>query len=132
EILASSPSPSPSGDDILRVATDEDLGRARRADADRSRRLAECERIFGDGAWPLILVDAEPLLDEGRTVLYYMGPHHLDDDGLRDALRSRCGLDAVFEPVGLDAAEEETDAGPAEGGCGSCGSGGGCGSGGCG
>lgn len=117
---------------ILRVAGPDDHARSTQAEGDRFRRLAECERIFGDGTWPLMLVDVEPLLDDGRTVLYYLGPHHLDDAGLRDALWLRCGIDAILEPVGRDVAEVIEEADPTTPGCGSCGSDGGCGVGGCG
>jgi hypothetical protein len=118
------------GATILREAGVEDLERARLAELERPGRLAACERIFRDGAWPLDLVDVEPLLDDRRTVLHYLGPHHLDDSGLRQVLRDSCGLDALLEPVGLDEPDEVEDEGH---GCGSgsCDSGS-CGSGGCG
>lgn len=113
---------------ILRRTTPEDLERARDAARARHERLAACERVFDDGTWPLALVDVEPLLDEGRTVLYYLGPHRLDTAGLREALRAGCGLDAVLVPVGRD--EPAEDEGSEPDGCGSCGAdgGGGCGS----
>lgn len=133
EVLAPANStPSGVAARVLRAAGPEDLDRARRADLERPDRLAACERIFRDGTWPLELIDVEPLLDDRRTVLHYLGPHHLDDSGLREAFRAGCGLDVLFEPAGLDAHEEiEADEAEGHGSCGAegCG-GGGCGSGG--
>ena len=65
------------------------LSRASAVAEDRSRRLTACERFFRDGEWPLELIDVEPMLDEGRTVLLYLGPHKLDASGLAQALRER-------------------------------------------
>lgn len=134
EVLAEVEGASPGSPRLLRVARADDLSRARVVAEDRSRRLAACERFFGEGQWPLELVDVEPMLDEGRTVLLYLGPHKLDAAGLAQALRDACGLDGVFEPIGLDAQDEPADADADDHGGGSCGSGGGCGSsgGGCG
>jgi hypothetical protein len=139
EILAESPPTPSTGAEpapILRLATPEDLERARKVANDRSAHFEVCRAAFEDGAWPLELIDAEPLLDEGRTVLHYLGPHRLDASGLIAAFRDRFGLDVVLEPVGRDVAiepEPEPEPEPESHGCGSCGSsGGGCGSGGCG
>jgi len=132
---------APAGDaPILRAAAAADLDRARRAEADRPAHFEACRAVFEGGRWPLELIDAEPLLDEGRTVLHYLGPHRLDASGLVAAFRDRCGLDVVLEPAGRDAEEPapepKVDPDTSEAaahGCGSCGtSGGGCGSGGCG
>ncbi len=135
EVLAEAPDafePGTPTAPILRAAGPADLARARQVAADRSSRFEACLGVFEGGQWPLEPIDAEPLLDEGRTVLHYLGPHRLDASGLVAALRERCGLDVVLEPAGRDVAEEDLEA-PAEpeaGGCGSCGSagGGGCGS----
>lgn len=116
---------------ILRLATADDVARSLQLERERSTRLADCDRVFSDGTWPILLLDVEPLLDESRMVLTYLGPHGLDVAGLRDALRQRCGIEAVFEPAGRDAADQ-VEPEPVDFGCGSCGSGGGCGSGGCG
>jgi hypothetical protein len=120
---------------IVRLAAPEDHEAARRAADERHARFAACVRIFEDGVWPIELIDAEPLLDDGRTVLHYLGPHDLDSAGLRAIVRDRCGFDVVLEPVGRDAPhdEEHADSSSVNGhGCGSCGgSGGGCGPGGC-
>ena len=125
---------------VLRRATDEDVTTARRVEADRDRRFLACARIFADGIWPIDVIDVEPLLDENRTVIQYLGPHHLDVDGLLATVRAACDLDVRFEPVGLDLSDEESDehAEPAEAGdptgahtSGGCGNGG-CGNGGCG
>jgi len=131
--LASSPEPAP----ILRLASPEDLDRARKVASERPAHFAACQAVFEDGLWPLELIDAEPLLDEGRTVIHYLGPHRLDASGLIAAFRDRCGLQVVLEPVGLDVPEPEPEPEPEPveeaHGCGSCGSSGGsCGSGGCG
>lgn len=124
EVLAAAPdSVAPrAASRVVRLAGFDDLDHARRLEADRPRRLAACETIFGQGVWPLTLLDVEPLLDEGRTVVYYLGPHHLEAAGLRQAIREQYDLDLVLEPVGRDEPEPE-----AEGSCGSS-----CGSGGCG
>lgn len=114
----------------LRRAGPEDLEAAERGEADRGRRLSACEAVFRDGLWPLELIDVEPMLDDRRTVVLYLGPHRLDASGLAQAVRDSCGLDIVLQPVGRDEPAEDES----HGGCGSCGEGGGCGStgGGCG
>ena len=120
---------------ILRDATAADLERGRAAEAARPAHFAACREVFAGGEWPLELIDTEPLLDEGRTVLHYLGPHRLDASGLIAAFRSRCNLDVVLEPAGLDLEESPPEPEAEDRGCGSCGSssgGGGCGSGGCG
>jgi cell fate regulator YaaT (PSP1 superfamily) len=132
---------SSSGDDgtgaaarVLRTAGPDDLEQARRAQSARSSRFELCQRLFQDGVWPMELVDVEPLLDDRRTVLHYLGPHRLDVTGLLSAFRSTYDLDVMLEPVGRDAPEAEAtgaEADAEEGACGQCGSGGGgCGSGG--
>jgi hypothetical protein len=123
---------SPQTAEILRPAGPEDLARARHAEAQRHLRFDACRRVFDEGTWPIEPIDVEPLLDDDRAVLHYLGPHQLDLAGLRAALRVSCGLDLVFEPVGRDVPDPEPEAEP-DHGCGHCGSeGGGCGSGGCG
>ena len=119
---------------VLRAAGPEDVEHARVAERDRDDRFAACERVFRDGVWPIELIDVEPLLDDRRTVLHYLGPHRLDVSGVLAAFRSACELDVMLQPVGLDLPDEEdtsADEEP-EHSCGSCGSGGGggCGSGG--
>ena len=133
EVVAEAPAsfdPSTAAAPVLRLASPGDLDRARRAEADRPAHFAACRAVFEGGAWPMDLIDAEPLLDEGRTVLHYLGPHRLDASGLVAAFRARCGLDVVLEPAGRDAEEPEPtlEAEPEGQGCGSCGSAGGCGS----
>lgn len=134
EVLAPAPPSLPSSPEaapILRVATPGDLERARGVLTDRSAHFDACQAVLEGGIWPIELVDAEPLMDEGRTVIQYLGPHRLDASALVAAFRDRCGLDVVLEPVGRDIPEPEPE--PEVHGCGSCGSsGGGCGSGGCG
>lgn len=117
---------------ILRIAGPDDLDRAQQVEAERAERLAVCQSVFDEGIWPLELIDVEPLLDEGRTVLHYLGPHRLDTVGLLTVFRTRYNLDIMLEPVGKDIEEDAEE--EASDGCGSCGSGGGggCGSGGCG
>jgi hypothetical protein len=113
---------------LIRPAGPEDLDRSRRAEASRTDRFAICHRVLEEEGWPWGLIDVEPLLEDGATVLQYLGPHHLDVAAIRARFRMTCGLDVVLEPVGTDfdgAGEMAADAG---GGCGS----GGCGSGGCG
>jgi hypothetical protein len=109
---------------VIRPAGPDDLDRSRRAEASRPDRFAACRRVLDEEGWPWDLIDVEPLLEEGVTVLQYLGPHHMDVAALRARFRMTCGLDVVLEPVGAD--DEEA----VGGGCGSggCGSGGGCGS----
>jgi hypothetical protein len=116
---------------VIRPAGPDDLDRSRRAEASRPDRFAACRRVLEDEGWPWDLIDVEPLLEEGVTVVQYLGPHHLDAAALRARFRMTCGLDVVLEPVGAD---DEEAAATVGGGCGSggCGSGGGCGDGGCG
>jgi hypothetical protein len=118
--------------EILRIATPDDHQKAARLSADRHRRFEQFRAIFDEGEWPIEPIDVEPLLDEDRVVLHYLGPHRLDLAGLRAALRVSCGLDLIFEPVGRDIPETEPEPEPeleeVESGCGSCGTGGGCGS----
>lgn len=142
EILSEAPPSLPSDTapaPILRLASPDDLERARQAANDRSAHFEACRSVFEGGVWPLELIDAEPLLDEGRTVIQYLGPHRLDASGLIAAFRDRCGLEVVLEPIGRDVPEPEPEPEPDEeahscGNCGSaeggCGTGGGCGSGG--
>ncbi len=112
---------------VLRVAGADDFDRAGRAELQRSGRFEACRRVFAGGVWPLELIDVEPMLDDRRVVLHYLGPHRLDVGGIRAALEAACGIDAIFEPAGLDVDIEEPVA-SASGGCGADG----CGSGGCG
>lgn len=112
---------------ILRAAGPDDLERARLVALDQPARLAACERFFHEGLWPLELIDVEPLLDDRRTVLQYLGPRRLDSAGLIQAVRESIGLDLVLEPVGLDVADEPAIGAESEG-CGPLGAGGGCGS----
>ncbi len=116
---------------VLRPASPDDLARARRAEASRAQRFTVCRRVLEEASWPWELIDIEPLLEEGVTVLQYLGPHHLDASDLRARFRMTCGLEVVLEPVGSD--EESADTGCGTGGCGSCtesksGSNSGCGS----
>jgi hypothetical protein len=127
EILAPGHDASGTGESrIVRSADAADMAMASHAAIERLARLAACERVFREGVWPLELLDVEPMLEPSRTVLYYLGPHRLDAEGLREALRTTCGLEVVFEASGRD---EPVESGA---GCGSCGTGGGCGTGGCG
>lgn len=116
---------APSGR-VLRPAAAADFDRARAAARDRPRRLEACGRALGAGHWPLVLLDVEPLLDDRRTVVYYLGPHRFDAAGLVRACREAGDLDAVFEPAGRDG---PTSAAPDDGPGGCCGV---CGPGGCG
>ena len=91
---------------ILRIAGTSDLEHAQIAANQRESRFEACERLFQDGIWPLELVDVEPLLDEKRTILHYLGPHSLDAYGLCAAIQASCGLDVVLHAVGRDIPEE--------------------------
>ncbi|HEX8201666.1 MAG TPA: PSP1 C-terminal domain-containing protein [Isosphaeraceae bacterium] len=115
---------------VLRAADPEDLDAARRAERARAERFSACDRVFQDGVWPLQLVDVEPLLEDRRTVLHYLGPHGLDAAGLRATFRQICGLDIVLEPVGRDVPDESEPAAEPDLACERCGSEtGGCGTG---
>ena len=87
---------------VIRPAGPDDLDRSRRAEASRPDRFATCRRVLEEEGWPWDLIDVEPLLEEGVTVLQYLGPHHLDAAALRARFRMTCGLDVVLEPVGAD------------------------------
>lgn len=120
---------------VVRAAGPKDRERARLAWEEQPRCLADCERVFREGTWPIVLIDVEVLADldgsrPGRIIVHYLGPHHLDTTGLSAVFRNDHGLDVLFEPAGCDEPEIEE----AEASCGSCGEGGGCGSasGGCG
>jgi hypothetical protein len=103
---------------VLRPVSSDDMDQASRAEASRADRFAACRRVLEEAGWPWELIDVEPLLEEGVTVLQYLGPHHLDASDLRARFRMTCGLDVVLEPVGGD--EESADRGCGSGGCGSC------------
>ncbi len=106
-----------------------DPGAPRRAATIASPRASA---VLEETDWPWELIDVEPLLEDGVTVLYYLGPHHLDAADIRARFRMTSDLDVVFEPVGADEEPAPADTGTATGcGSGGCGSGG-CGSGGCG
>jgi cell fate regulator YaaT (PSP1 superfamily) len=120
---ASTPLAVPNGSRILRAADPQDFERLAQADVVRRRCLSACDALFNDGAWPLTILDAEPLFERDRAVLYYLGPHHLDTSVIRQAFHDRFGLDVTFEPAGRDE--------PPEGGCGSTCGAQGCGAGGC-
>lgn len=112
---------------VLRVADDGDMERARRAESERSARFDECRLLLESGHWPVELLDVEPLLDEGRLVLHYLGPHDLDVGPPRALFRQALRREVMFQAVGLGPeaeAEENVDIGC---GGGDCGSGGGCG-----
>jgi len=121
---------------VLRVAEPADLALALQADQSRPSRFELCAQVVQERDWPLELIDVEPLLDDRRTVLHYLGPHRLDLAEILATFRDRCNMEVMLEAVGRDLAEEEDEAAANEeadsGGCGSCGSGGsaGCGSGG--
>jgi hypothetical protein len=63
------------------------------------------------------------LLDDRRTVLHYLGPHHLDAAGLLAALGSTCKIEGLLEPVGCDVHDDSRPS------CGDRGAGGCCSSG---
>jgi hypothetical protein len=120
---------------VLRVAGPEDLDLARRMELDRPRRFEACRHILQDGVWPFELIDVEPMLDDRRTVLHYLGPHRFDTSGLYSAILASCELDVYLEPAGVDIPDAEPpgqaddpDHGCGHCGIGGCGSGGGCGS----
>lgn len=87
-------------------------------------RLEEFQGILDRNAAPMLLIDVEPLLDDRKVVLHYLGAADVDVTGLREQFRAGFDLDVVFEAAGSPPAAEIDE----PGGCGA----GGCGSGGCG
>src|SRR5271157_2066589 len=85
---------------LLRVAAPADLDDARRSEALRAERFTLCQRILGDGGWPIDLIDVEPLLDQNTTVLHVLGSLDLNLVSLRSEFRSRSDFDVLFEPAG--------------------------------
>ena len=121
---------------ILRDASPTDLEDAGTASRERDTRFLACRRVFEGGVWPIELIDVEPLLDQGRTILHYLGPHRLDTVGVLAVFRAETDLDVMLQPVGRDLPDDESapldrdEIEEAHGcGSGSCGSegGGGCG-----
>ena len=115
---------------VLRAANRDDLERARQLELERPGRFDLCQRIIQDREEALELIDVEPLLDDRRTVLHYLGPHQLDVAGLLATLHSTCNIDGLLEPVGRDVSDDQETSNEDRGqSCGHCGSGGGgCGS----
>ena len=87
---------------VIRPAGPEDLDRSRRAEASRADRFATCRRVLEEEGWPWDLIDVEPLLDDGATVIQYLGPHQIDVAAIRARFRMTCDMDVVLEPVGTD------------------------------
>jgi hypothetical protein len=112
-------SPEPATLEIERVADTQDRHAATQAAGRAAAWMARCQAIFGEGRWPIAIVDVEPLLDPMRAVVYYLGPGPFATEGLRTAVWERHGMDLVFEPVNLGTAAASCDGG----GCGSCGAG---------
>jgi hypothetical protein len=123
------------GPGLLRPASAQDLEDARRSEQLRSERYQVCQRICAAEAWPLEVIDVEPLLDQKTTVVHYLGPRDLDLALLRARIRRVCDFDIIFEAVGSDSGtewdtEEFAPATKRGGGCGDCDcSGGKCGTG---
>ncbi|WP_165067902.1 PSP1 C-terminal domain-containing protein [Paludisphaera rhizosphaerae] len=111
---------------VLRRAGDDDLTRAREADALRESRFDLCRGIVEHEGWPLELVDVEPLLDFS-TVLIVLPLDELDPAPIRARFRVSCDFDVHVEPVGDEPVVAEPTASASSGRCGDCD----CGSGGC-
>jgi hypothetical protein len=133
EVLHATVPRAPSGDppgqssQVLRLATKDDIERARLAESERADRFHACQHVFESGTWPLDLIDVELLLDGDRLVAYCLGPHGADAAELLAALHAASGLPVIFQTIGSDLEEAE----PTEDhdhACGSCSTGGGCGS----
>src|SRR5271165_6852570 len=90
----------PDGPRLLRPAAAADLEDARRSQSLRAERFTLCQRILGDGGWPIDLNDVEPLLDPNTTVLHVLGSLELSLATLRSEFRSRSDFDVLFEPAG--------------------------------
>src|SRR5208337_3898814 len=85
---------------LLRLAAPADLEDARRSESLRAERFTLCQRILGDGGWPIELIDVEPLLDQNTTVLHVLGSLDHNLASLRAEFRSRSDFDVLFEPAG--------------------------------
>ena len=85
---------------LLRVAVAADIQDARRSDGLRADRFTLCQRILDEGGWSIDLLDVEPLLDPGTTVLHILGPLDLNLAEIRSAFRSRSDFDVLFELAG--------------------------------
>jgi cell fate regulator YaaT (PSP1 superfamily) len=107
---------------VLHAAEQADLELARLASNQRHLRFEACERALREGTWSIELIDVEPLLDDSRTILYYLGPSRLDVVELLAAIKETCGLDAILQPIGRDS-PEEGDTSDKLHSCESCGSG---------
>ena len=92
---------------VLRAANGDDLDRARQLELERPRRFDLCQRVIQDREEALELIDVEPLLDDRRTVLHYLGPHQIDLAGLLATLHSTCNIDVLLEPVGRDVSDDQ-------------------------
>jgi cell fate regulator YaaT (PSP1 superfamily) len=106
---------------VLRPASPEDLERARRLEQERPGRFELCQRVIRAHGETLELIDVEPLLDDRRIVLHYLGPHHLDTAGLLAALGANCKIEGILEPMGRDPSDGSSTCG---GGCDHCSGGG--------
>ena len=116
---------------ILRAADPDDLARGRQSGLEREARFLDCLRVFENADWPIEIIDVEPLLDDRRTVIYFLGSPRFEVAAVLTAFRTSCNLDVMLQSLGLDEpVEAEIEAEPVESGCGSCSSEGGCGTGG--
>jgi hypothetical protein len=78
--------------------------------------------VIEDHDATLQLIDVEPLLDDSRIVLHYLGPHRLDAGELLATLWSTCKIDGVLERAGRDVPDRLNRSEDGHG-CGHCGSG---------
>ena len=82
------------------MAVAADIQDARRSERLRADRFTLCQRILDEGGWSIDLLDVEPLLDPGTTVLHILGPLDLNLADIRSAFRSRSDFDVLFELAG--------------------------------
>src|SRR5262245_23209855 len=91
---------------LLRRATADDL-----ASAETARRRSEelfdaCRHALGALQIKIEIVDIETLLDSGRAVVQFLGPHDVNLEPLADALAQAHGVFVLFEnlaePAGVE------------------------------
>lgn len=108
---------------VLRAAQPSDLHRALVAAARSEGCLDRCEQVLQERRLPVALLEFEPLLEDSRGVLHFLGVIPNDHDGLLNDLRTACGVDIVLSPcvAAPEPIESDADCGScASGGCGSC------------
>jgi hypothetical protein len=124
---------------LLRHATPEDAGAARRLEALGQRVFEDGRRLAGELGVALEVLDVEVLLDGQEAIVQHLSPVHCDPAPIVEALARRHHLHITLENLALPVDLGQTADEPTVGGCGepncgkasgsscaSCGTGGGC------